>query len=112
MKRTVLTVAAGAVAVALSGSIALAGPIFYSGGPTPDPKALEQCKGQEAPGVPASGAWLRISPPGPAPTGAALAPTFASGGPQAWNAPEAATKDATWCGGAYRPEAGTNFGGS
>jgi hypothetical protein len=35
-----------------------------------------------------------------------------NGGPTPLPAPASAASDPTWCGGAYRPDVGTNFSGS
>lgn len=107
-------VTVGIVAVVLTASLALAGPVFYSGGPTPDRQVLDRCRGpagaEPTPSAAASSSEPEPSAaPGPVKS---LAPTIVSGGQWTWPAPAAAARDASWCGGAYRRDAGTNFGGS
>lgn len=106
----------------LTVAVAAAGPVFYNGGPTPDPAQLSKCAGTAGPVVMNDGT-LAQSPAlesSPMEASAAvsdtprlsMAPVMQNGGPTPSPLAQAASPRAGWCGGSYSPERGTNFGGS
>lgn len=112
MKRLLTMTGAIVASLAVGSLAASAGPIFYNGGPTPDPKAVSRCAGEQGGVTFVNGGPLPATP-SPSVDGSrdTAKPVMINGGPTPVPVPPAAAEDPTWCGGAYRPDAGTNFGG-
>ena len=94
------------IAFAVLGAAAAAGPASAGAGcGTSEPTAVWVNGSLVKPGETAT------PPRAAAGTTAAAAPTFVNGGQWPAAPPAEALADESWCGGAYRPDAGTNFGG-
>jgi len=112
MKRLLTMTSVVVASLAATSLVAPAGPIFYNGGPTPDPKGVSRCAGEAGGARFVNGGPLPAAQP-PSVNGAsdAVKPVMINGGPTPVPVPASAATDPTWCGGAYRPDSGTNFGG-
>jgi hypothetical protein len=112
--------------IGVTSGLAAAGPIMYNGGPTPDPAALSRCAGTSrsfvmlrgnpasplSPDPSALAASATSTDAGGAPSNLSIEPIMRNGGPTPSATEQAATNRGDWCGGQYRPDAGTNFAGS
>jgi hypothetical protein len=124
MKRFTTAIILAAL-IGVLGGLAAAGPIMMNGGPTPDPAVLSHCGGKRSsmrlspnpasplsPEPSAMAASATSTDAGGAPSSPSIAPIMQNGGPTPSPMEQAATSRDDWCGGQYRPDAGTNFSGS
>lgn len=129
MKRLATIVVGTGLAVAVSG-LAAAEPIISGTGiniaAVPDPRAVERCGGPAGPAMvwnkgslvpsalprdvvaPGSAGTATAEPKKPVVSGSSIGQP----GARLWSGriSAAAAADGAWCGGAYRPDAGSNFG--
>ena len=115
MNRVAFSVASIAV---LFGAVAAsaAPPVTVNGGPTPDRTVVAGCAG-ESPNIVTynGGPMTAPEPPATLPAGAkglSTAPVGVNGGQTPSPIQQAAKGAAGWCGGAYRPDMGSNFAGT
>src|SRR5262245_57936767 len=111
MKR-VLAIIVAVASLAVTSLAATAGPIFYNGGPTPDPQTLSRCAAEHDIAISVNEAPDPAARPRATEPRGPRRPTMMTGGPRPLPAGGSAASDPRWCGGAYRPDTGTNFSGS
>src|SRR5262245_43928581 len=111
MKR-VLAIIVAVASLAVTSPAATAGPIFYNGRPTPDPQTLSRSAGEHNIAISVNGAPDPAASPPATDAQRPTQPTMTNGGPTPLPTAGSAASDPTWCGGAYRPDTGTNFSGS
>jgi hypothetical protein len=116
----------GVIGGLAAAGLAAAGPIMMNGGPNPDPAELSRCAGTSgayvalsdepasplSPAPSAMAASATSTDAGGAPSTLSIAPIMQNGGPTPSPMAQAARSRSGWCGGQYRPDAGTNFSGS
>jgi hypothetical protein len=112
MKRVLPIICAVVASLAATSLVAAAGPIFYNGGPTPDPQALSRCAGEQDVSMFVNGDPYPAASPSSTSVDRDTRPIMMNGGPTPLPTSTSAASDPRWCGGAYRPDAGTNFSGS
>ena len=115
MNRVALSIASMAVLLTAT-SASAAGPAFMNGGPIPDQKVVQGCAGESPNIVFYNGGPLTApEPPATAPPGhpnLSTAPVSVNGGQMPSPLQQAARGAEGWCGGAYRPDMGSNFSGT
>lgn len=115
MNRVALSIASIAIFVTAA-SASAAPPTTVNGGPVPDPNVTKGCIGESTSIVMYNGGPMTANPPkapsAPLKSDVSSAPIAVNGGYTPSPMQKAAPSAAGWCGGAYRPDAGSNFSGS